>query len=150
MATTITTLIPPSPNNPNSTTEIIADYRWMSGGGGVLMDATGDISLTTTNMESIKDIIQSRLKADYRGWALYNIGADLQSFMGQVISSELTTSLSRRIISSLTSSFLPAGAISIRTLVTGDMVQAFVYVAGTMVATATTDKSGSTLTVVIL
>ena len=114
------------------------------------MDATGDISLTTTNMESIKDIIQSRLKADYRGWALYNIGADLQSFMGQVISSELTTSLSRRIISSLTSSFLPAGAISIRTLVTGDMVQAFVYVAGTMVATATTDKSGSTLTVVIL
>jgi hypothetical protein len=52
----------------------MVDFRWMSK-GGVLLDATGDISFTTTPWECMVAMVNTRLKAAVNGWKLYPIGA---------------------------------------------------------------------------
>jgi hypothetical protein len=132
-----------------NTTDII-DFKWMAGGGGVLMDGSGDIALTNTTMDSVKDIVQTRLKADFDGWKLYNFGADLQSYMGGSVDTAMEAAIKRRVMTSLTSNdFLPSGSVSVQTLVTGGSMKVYVYVQRVMVTTATVDNTNNILTVVV-
>ena len=112
------------------------DYRWQSL-GGILLDSTGDIALSEpTGLESLEDMIRSRLKAAVNGWQLYAIGANLQSAMGTVVSEELEITLQRLVASSLTNQFLQQGDFQVATLAEGDMVTVFVYINSTLIATA--------------
>ena len=54
------------------------DFQWTSA-GGVLLDAIGDIAVYDTPMDSIQNMVRTRIKADLDGWQLYQIGADLRS-----------------------------------------------------------------------
>jgi len=63
--------------------------------GGVLLDGNGDIALCDSALESVRDIVRSRLKADLNGWQLYPIGADLQSQIGEMAPDELESAVQR-------------------------------------------------------
>ena len=95
------------------------DYLWMSS-GGVLMDGTGDIALTTSSWQSTIDIMRSRIKATLNGWQLYPFGADLESEIGQAVEQEVQTQIQQRVTASLTYQFLPAGAFQVKTRAVGD------------------------------
>jgi hypothetical protein len=88
--------------------------------GGVLMDGTGDIALTTSTWQSNIDIMRSRIKATLNGWQLYPIGADLESEIGQAILQEVQTQIQQRVTASLTYQFLPAGAFQVKTRAVGE------------------------------
>ncbi len=55
------------------------NFRWMEF-GGIYLDLGGDIAVTqATSLGSLREIIQSRLKAALHGWKIYSIGADLEA-----------------------------------------------------------------------
>ena len=73
------------------------DWRWQSN-GGILLDGTGDIALTSDGTpESLLDIVRTRLKTTLNGWKLYRIGADLETFLGELIDPELELSIARQV-----------------------------------------------------
>lgn len=112
----------------------MADFRWMSC-GGCLMDGSGDLALATP-VESVRDMIHTRLKAAIDGWQLYRIGADLDNLIGSTMTVELELAIQRQVESALTKDFLPRGSFQVKTLPAGSLIQVFVYLSDTLMATA--------------
>ncbi len=102
------------------------DWKWMST-GGLLLDGQGDIAIEYDPLESIKDVIRTRLKADFNGWQLYAIGAGLQNRIGDVVDQELELKIKQQVVSALTNKFLPASAFDVETVTTGDKIHVIVY-----------------------
>lgn len=110
------------------------DFVWQSR-GGILLDGTGDIAVTREGtLDSIRDIVRSRLKAALRGFQLYAIGADLQRLVGRTVSAEVETTVVRQIQSALSLNFLPRGTFEVKTLTLNDSIQAIVFLESTIVA----------------
>lgn len=122
------------------------DWKWMSN-GGLLLDGTGDIAGVDDPIASAIDMVSTRLKAALRGWRLYPIGADLERFIGNAITQELETSVSRQVMSSLSYQYLPSGTFQVKTLATAGAVTVYVYLNQQMIVSATVDPTNGTVTV---
>jgi hypothetical protein len=105
--------------------------------GGIMLDGTGDIATTLNAREEVCTMAATRLKAAFRGWKLYSIGADLDSFRGSPVGINQNTELAiqRQAAASLTNQFLPPGSFSIRTVTFGNEVQVLVYIGQTLAVT---------------
>jgi len=115
----------------------MVDFRWMSK-GGLVLDSTGDISLTATPWECLATMVNTRLKAAIDGWKLYQIGADLENLIGTTVAAELELSIQRQVQSALSQDFLPTGSFTVSTLLVGPQtIQVFVYVQNQLVASTT-------------
>lgn len=124
------------------------DFRWTSN-GGILLDGNGDIAYASSALETVQDMVRSRLKAALRGWKLYTIGADLQNRVGSILSNELEVGLRRQVQSALTRDFLPAGTFDIRTVTNGNIINIYVYLKESLIATASVDKDSKDSSVVV-
>jgi hypothetical protein len=123
----------------------VVDFCWQSQ-GGVMIDGTGDIACTDdSTMDSVVDIVRSRLKAALNGWKLYAIGADLQSAVGQAIDPELELTLQRQVTQSLSDGFLSQSQFQVTTLVTGSKVLVLVYLDSQLIVQAAVSPAGVTL-----
>ena len=123
----------------------MVDFCWQSQ-GGVMIDGTGDIACTDdSTMDSVVDIVRSRLKAALNGWKLYAIGADLQSAVGQAIHPELELTLQRQVTQSLSDGFLSQSQFQVTTLVTGSKVLVLVYLDSQLIVQAAVSPAGVTL-----
>ena len=123
----------------------MVDFCWQSQ-GGVMIDGTGDIACTDdSTMDSVVDIVRSRLKAALNGWKLYAIGADLQSAVGQAIDPELELTLQRQVTQSLSDGFLSQSQFQVTTLVTGSKVLVLVYLDSQLIVQAAVSPAGVTL-----
>ncbi len=119
------------------------DWRWMSK-GGLLLDGTGDIALTGSDgLESLEDMVRTRLKAALDGWKLYRIGADLGEQIGKTVDAELELEIKRQVVRSLTTEFMPRGAFRVETLADGGRVHVMVYVSGSLIAKAVVTKNAA-------
>lgn len=115
----------------------LVDWKWMSQ-GDFLLDGTGDIATTNpATLESVVDMVRSRLKAAIDGWKLYAIGADLNARLGDTVSAELELTLKRQVQQSLSNQFLPAGSFQVQSLVDGGKITLFVYLNKTLIAQTT-------------
>jgi hypothetical protein len=110
----------------------VVDFKWMSR-GGLVIDSTGDIAFTDNSFEAVQAMVVSRLKADLDGWQLYQIGADLDSVIGTTIQKQINTSL--------TNQFLSAGSFTVETIALSNMIQIYVYLQGSLIATASVNTS---------
>ena len=116
------------------------DFRWMST-GGILLDGNGDIAVTSPDsLESVQDIVRTRLKAAFDGWKMYKIGADLQAFMGNTVNDELEVTLRRQVTQVLSKQFLPRGSFQVESLAEGSSVRIFVYLDESLITTATVQR----------
>ena len=123
----------------------MVDFRWQSQ-GGVLIDGTGDIACTDdSTMDSVVDIVRSRLKAALNGWKLYAIGADLQSALGQSVSSELELTLEQQVTQSLSDGFLSQSQFQVETLAMGGQILVLVYLDSQLAVTAAVSPAGVTV-----
>jgi hypothetical protein len=123
----------------------VVDFCWQSQ-GGVMIDGTGDIACTDdSTMDSVVDIVRSRLKAALNGWKLYAIGADLQSAVGQAIDPELELTLQRQVTQSLSDGFLSQSQFQVTTLVTGSKILVLVYLDSQLIVQAAVSPAGVTL-----
>ena len=123
----------------------MVDFCWQSQ-GGVMIDGTGDIACTDdSTMDSVVDIVRSRLKAALNGWKLYAIGADLQSAVGQAIDPELELTLQRQVTQSLSDGFLSQSQFQVTTLVTGSKILVLVYLDSQLIVQAAVSPKGVTL-----
>jgi hypothetical protein len=104
----------------------VVDFKWMSR-GGLVIDSTGDIAFTDNSFEAVQAMVVSRLKADLDGWQLYQIGADLDSVIGNTVSEEVETTIQKQINTSLTNQFLSAGSFTVETIALSNMIQIYVY-----------------------
>lgn len=111
------------------------DLKWMSE-GGLLLDGTGDISLTASNMETIVAMVRTRLKSAIDGWKLYNIGAGLDKFPGNASDAALEITIKRQVLSSISAGFLPSSVFTVSTLRLGEEIQVYVYLNKQLIATA--------------
>ena len=117
------------------------DFRWMEF-GGIYLDPSGDIAVTpAATLDSVRDIVQSRLKAALHGWKLYSIGADLEARIGEVADPEFTLSLQRQVSDALSNGFLPANAFQVKVLTYRTRVEVLVYVQNTLLANVTLNTS---------
>jgi hypothetical protein len=116
----------------------MADLRWQSY-GGVLIDGTGDLALTTSAQEEIETMVATRLKASLNSWKLYSIGAGLDSFEGSPlgINQNTTLAIQRQVNAALTYQLLPAGSFTVSTVVFGNEVEVLVYIGKSLVASTT-------------
>lgn len=128
------------------TTPTNCDFLWMSS-GGLFIDGSGDLAVTVLEGQSDIDIIRSRLKAALNGWQSYQIGADLESFIGQATAAELETQIQQKVMATLTYQFLSSGNIKVKTRTTDGQVKIYVYYKDTIAATATVGVSGNQLLV---
>ena len=113
------------------------DLRWQSR-GGVLLDASGDLSFTQTPWECLRSMANTRLKAALDGYKLYSIGADLARLIGSTVPAELETDIVRQVESSLTREFLPIGSFTVSTLRIGSKAcQVFVFLQNQLLASTT-------------
>lgn len=117
----------------------MADFLWMSR-GGCLIDGSGDLALATPD-GSLQDMILTRLKAAIDGWQLYRIGADLDNLIGRTVDAELELAIRRQVETALTQDFLPRGSFQVKTLPTGTLIQVFVYINDSLMATAQVNAS---------
>jgi hypothetical protein len=116
--------------------------------GGILLDGTGDIALTDPmGLESIQDMVRTRLKAALNGWKLYSIGADLQNCLGNTAIEELETAMSQQVHQSLTKSFLRAGTFQVETIIeptvgnSGATATIYVFLNNSLLATVQVQQS---------
>ena len=117
------------------------DFRWMEF-GGIYLDPSGDIAVTqAATLDSVRDIVQSRLKAALHGWKLYPIGADLEARIGEVADLEFTLSLQRQVTDALSNGFLPTNSFQVKVLTCRTRVEVLVYVQNTLLANATLNTS---------
>lgn len=120
----------------------LVDWTWMSEGDILL--SGGDLATTDpSTLASIQDMVRTRLKATLTGWQLYTIGADLQSLLGNVIDAELNITLRRQVNNTLTNQFLPRGSFSVQTLYDNGILQIFVYINQSLIATAALSPSSA-------
>lgn len=114
----------------------LVDWVWMSQGDLIL--SGGDIATTDpSSLDSLKDMVRSRLKAALDGWQLYSIGADLQARLGDTVDAELNITLRRQINQSLTNQFLPRGSFNVQSFTDRGVVNLFVYLNQSLIASAT-------------
>jgi|SRR5208282_1700159 len=124
----------------------LIDWTWMSDGDMLLTG--GDFATTDpSTLASIQDMVRTRLKATLLGWQLYSIGADLQSLLGSTIDAELNVTLRRQINRSLTKQFLPRGSFNVQSIYDNGIVQIFVYINQSLIATAALNPSTGTTTI---
>lgn len=127
----------------------LIDWRWQSN-GDLLLDGTGDIAVTNSStLESIVDMVRTRLKAAINGWKLYAIGADLDARIGDTMGPELELTLRRQVQQALTKQLLPIGSFQVQTLADNGKITIFVYlnnslIAQTVVNTQTTPAASAT------
>lgn len=115
----------------------IVDWKWQSN-GDLLLDGGGDIAITnSSSMESVIDMVKTRLKAAVDGWKLYSIGADLQARSGDTVSQELEITLRRQVSKTLSNQFLPKGSFQVESIAEGSKVTLFVYVNNSLIAQTT-------------
>lgn len=116
----------------------MADFRWTSQ-GGTLVDGNGDIATTVSATEELESMAATRIKAAFNSWKLYQIGANLQQFIGSStgINQNTVLSIQRAVTASLTNQFLPAGSFTVQTVVLGKEVQILVYLAGKLLVSQT-------------
>ena len=120
------------------------DFRWMSR-GGLLMDSTGDVSFTQSSWECLRSMANSRLKAAFDGWKLYQNGADLDNLIGSTVTTELETTIQRQVESSMSQDFLPVGSFTVSILPVGDQTyQVFVFINNQLLASTTVSSQAST------
>lgn len=118
------------------------DFRWQSN-GGILLDGTGDIALSSVDgVESLHDMVRTRLKAAVRGWRQYEIGAGLESFIGQTMNPELELEIKRQVSRALTKEFLKKGTFQIEVLSFPGQIHVLVYVNYLLVAQAVLQENG--------
>jgi hypothetical protein len=123
------------------------DFRWSSQ-GGIMLDGTGDICLTSDPIESYADMVRSRLKAAINAWKLYpGIGAGLKQSLGYANSNETEIALRKRVLSSLTTNFLPSGTFDVNTLALDDEITVMVYLNQSLIAQATVSTNSDAVTV---
>ena len=120
----------------------MVDFRWMSQ-GGLLLDGDGDIALTSAStLESLEDLVRTRLKAAYDGWQLYKIGADLEATaIGKINSAELEIKVRRQAATSL-SDILSPGSYEVLTLRRESELTVLVYLRGSLLAQTTISLQG--------
>jgi hypothetical protein len=112
----------------------MSDFRWQTK-GGLLLDGTGDIATTLSPIEELETMVETRLKTSANGWQLYQIGADLQSFIGSTISPDLLLTIERQVQSVLTRQFLPAGTFTVNAINSGQAIEVYVFLADQLIAT---------------
>ena len=113
----------------------LVDWSWQSQGD--LLLAGGDIAITDpTTLESLQDMVQTRIKAALHGWQLYPIGADLAARLGDTIDAELNITLRRQVNNSLTNQFLPRGSFIVTSLQDNATITIFVYINQSLIASA--------------
>lgn len=114
------------------------DYAWIPGGGGILLDGTGDIAITDpTTHDDIMAIVRSRLAASLNGFQLYSIGADLENVIGTTYPSETGVEIQRQIIQSLSGDgFVSKKALAVQTILVGTTLQVLVYLNGSLLTQA--------------
>ena len=123
------------------------DFRWMEF-GGIYLDPAGDIALTSAaTMDSVRDIVESRLKAATNGWKLYPIGVDLEARIGAVTDPEFTLSLQRQVTGALSNGFLPTNSFQVKVLPYRTRVEVLVYAQNTLLANVTLNTSNPSQTV---
>lgn len=110
------------------------DLKWMSC-GGVVMDGAGDLAFTASPLETLQDMVITRLKAAFDGWKLYRIGADLERVIGETVQPEIEMRIKRQVETALTRDFLPTGSFIVKTLPSGSEISVFVYMQNTLLAT---------------
>lgn len=111
------------------------DYKWMSN-GGLLLDGQGDVAFTSTSMETIIDMVRTRLKAAVDGWKLYRIGAGLDEFPGNTSNSEMEVAIRRRVLSTISNGYIPTSMFTVSTIRLGGEIQVFVYLNDQLIAEA--------------
>jgi hypothetical protein len=111
------------------------DLRWMSN-GGVLVDGSGDLAFTDDPMEAIRGVVQSRIKAAFDGWKIYQIGADLGRVVGETVSQETEIKIQRQVQAALTKNFLPAGTFDVKTVPGVGNIMLYVYLNETLLTSA--------------
>lgn len=112
------------------------DYKWMSE-GGLLLDGSGDISFTSSPVEVTISMVRTRLKAAVDGWKKYRIGAGLSDFLGNTSDAEAEIAIKRRILSVISSGYLPTSVFTVNTIRLGSNIQAFVYLNKQLIASTT-------------
>jgi hypothetical protein len=117
------------------------DLKWMSNGGVLMQD--GDLALVSTETEGQIDMIKTRVKADLNGWKLYQIGADLEARLGEVVDAELEIAIKKQIVRSLTKEFLPANAFKVKTLAVGSTIEIFIFQGDSLAVTASISRVGN-------
>jgi len=121
----------------------LIDWSWMSQGD--LLLGGGDIATTDpATLQSIQDMVRTRLKAALNGWQLYSIGADLLARIGDTIDKELNITLRRQINQSLTNQFLPRGSFTVQSLTDNGTISLFVYLNQSLIASATLNPTTKT------
>lgn len=124
----------------SSTTNGLVDWQWMSEGD--VLFSGGDLATTDpTTIESIQDMVRTRMKATLHGWQLYAIGADLQARLGDTISNELNITLRRQINNALTNQFLARGSFTVKSVTDLGSIFLFVYINNSLIATATVNTA---------
>src|SRR5271156_172213 len=124
----------------------LVDWLWMSQGD--LLLAGGDIGTTDpTTLQSIQDMVRTRLKAALDGWQLYSIGADLQARLGDTIDQELNITLRRQVNQSLTNQFLPRGSFNVQSITDHQTITLFVYINQSLIASATLNPQTGVTTI---
>ena len=117
------------------------DYKWMSQ-GGLLLDGTGDISFTSSNLETIISMVRTRLKSAVNGWQLYpGMGAGLESFRGNTSNAEIEITIQRTVLNAISAGFLPASMFNVNTLRIYGQIQIFVFLNNQMIATSSVPTS---------
>ena len=123
------------------------DFRWMEF-GGIYLDPAGDIALTSAaTMDSVRDIVESRLKTAANGWKLYPIGAGLEARLGDVTDPEFTLSLQRQVTGALSNGFLPTNSFQVKVLPYRTRVEVLVYAQNTLLANVSLNTSNPSQTV---
>lgn len=111
------------------------DYKWMSN-GGLLLDGKGDIAFTASSLETTISMVRTRLKSAVDGWKQYRLGAGLDEFPGNTSDAEMEVSIRRRVLSAISSGYIPTSLFTVTTLRLGGDIQVFVYLNDTLIAEA--------------
>lgn len=120
------------------------DFAWMSE-GGLMLDGTGDI-LMSSGLETVVSMVRTRLKSAVDGWKLYRIGCGLDQYPGSTSDAEAEISIQRRVLSSISSGFLPASAFRVTTLRLGSEIQVYVYLRDSLIGQASVNFNSPTVT----
>lgn len=110
------------------------DFAWMSQ-GGLLLDGTGDISLSG-GIDTVVSMVRTRLKAAVDGWKLYKIGAGLDQFPGSTADAEAEVAIQRQVLNAISSGFLPTNVFRVTTLRFGNVIQVYVYLSDQLIGQA--------------
>ena len=115
--------------------------------GGLLVGSSGDLALTDpSQLESIRNIARTRLKAAANGMKLYpGIGADLVALQGSTVDAELQVTAQRQTQAALSKSFLPKGSFQVETLAYGQVLQILVYLNQILITQATLTQANDSV-----